>query len=243
VADRYIDHREVVEYGRHFLREVLKLIGVSAMVDIAALQQVVQAVVDAMEAALAVANRQQSGARTGRTGTSGATARALDVMRRFHYHLKTLPQGTAFDFEAFFASGKLDGIVRLKPADLLARVEYAVNGFAVPANAALPGAAEWRPAVMDARNALTAAIQGKQDASGNSKDASASISEIRDRFLHVYNNVAKRLVWAVLAEVGRLDDYRRYFLDLQVNEDGRRREDEPETPGTEPGAPTEPTAV
>jgi hypothetical protein len=250
VADRYIDNREVVEYGRHFLREVRKLSGLSAVVDIAALQQVVQAVVDAMEAALAVANRQQSGARTGRTGTSGATAHAIDVLRRFHYHLKTLPQGTAFDFEAFFAGGKLDGIVRLKPADLLARADYAVTGFSAAANAGLPGTGEWLPAVLDARNALDAAIQGKQDARGNSKDASLSLSEIRDRFLNVYNNVAKRAVWVVLAEVGRLDDYRRYFLDLQVNEDGRRPEAEPETPGVEPGTPdaepgtpTEPSAV
>jgi hypothetical protein len=250
VADRYIDNREVVEYGRHFLREVRRLIGVSAVVDIAALQQIVQAVVDAMEAALAVANRQQSGARAGRTGTSGATAHAIDLMRRFHYHLKTLPQGTAFDFEAFFAGGKLDGIVRLKPADLLARADYTVTGFSAPANAGLPGAGEWLPAILDARNGLAAAIQGKQDTRGDSKDASLSLSEIRDRFLNVYNNMAKRLVWSVLAEVGRMDDYRRYFLDLQVNEDGRRPGAEPETPDVEPGAsdaepaaPTEPTAA
>ena len=219
-----------------------------AAVDITVVQQLVQAVVDAMEAALAVANRQQSGARTGRTGTSTAMAHATDVLRRFYYQLKALPQGTSFDPEAFFAGGTLDGMVKLKPADLLARADYAVSGFTAPANAGLPGTDEWLPAILDARNALAAAIQGKQDARGDSKDASGSLSEIRERFLNVYNNVAKRLVWAVLAEAGRLDEYRRYFLDLQVNEEGRRPGAAPETPeaggpDAGPGAPDEPTAV
>lgn len=240
MADRYIDNREVVEYGRHFLREVIRLIGLSPLVDIALLQQLIQAVVDAMEAALAMANRQQSGARTGRTGTSEAVADTNDALRRFHYHLKTLPQGTAFDHEAFFAGATLGGMVKLKPADLLARVEYTLSGFLAPANAGLPGADEWLPVVQQARNALAAAIAGKQVASGDNKDAAGSVAEIRERFLNLYNNVAKRAVWAVLAEVGRLDDYRRYFLDLQVNEDGRRPVAEnPDAPVAEPGAPAD----
>ena len=68
MADKYIDYREVVEYGRHLIGELQKLIGLSTVVDIGVLQQLVQAVVDAMEGALAVANRQQSGARAGRGG-------------------------------------------------------------------------------------------------------------------------------------------------------------------------------
>jgi hypothetical protein len=237
VADRYIDNREVVEYGRHFLREVRKLIGLSAVVDIAALQQIVQAVVEAMEAALGVAQVQRSGARTGRAGTSGAAADTLDALRRFHYHLKTLSQGTAFDRDAFFGEMAIEQVARLKPADLLDRADHAVRGFSVPANAGLPGADEWLPAILDARNALAAAVEGKQESRGNDKDAVGSMSEIRGRFLHVYNNMAKRLVWAVLAEIGRPDEYSRYFLDLQVNEAGRRPGAEPETPGVEPGAP------
>lgn len=237
MADKYIDNREVVEYGRHLLRELRNLIGLSNLVDVALLQQLVQAVVDAMVAALATARLQQSGTRTGRTGTSEATADTVDALRRFHYHLKTLPQGTAFDHEAFFVGGTFGRIDRLKPADLLDRAEYTVSGFVAPANVGLPGAGEWLPVIMDARNTLAAAIEGKQDARGNDKDATGSVSEIRNRFLNLYNNVAKRLVWALLAEIGRLDDYRRYFLDLQVNEEGRRPGAEPETPGTEPGAP------
>lgn len=250
MADTYIDHREVVEYGRHFIREVARLIGLSELADITVLQQQVQAVVDAMEAALAAAQQQQSGARTGRSGASGARTHAVDVLRRFHYHLKTLPSGTVFDHEAFFAGSVLGRLDRLKPADLLARAEAVVRGFALPANAELPGAGEWLPVITGARDALAAAIAGKQDATGGNKDAVASLAEIRQRFLNVYNNVAKRMVWAVLAEIGRLDDYRRYFLDLQVNEGGRRPGAEPELPGdapeppvTEPETPPTPAAV
>jgi hypothetical protein len=250
VADRYIDNQEVVEYGRHLIGELQRLIGLSTVVDLAVLQQLVQAVVEAMEAALSVANHQHSGARSGRTGTSAAKAATVDRLQRFHYHLKTLPQGTAYDHEAFFAGGTLNGIVRLKPADVLARADYAISGFLAPANGALPGAAEWLPALINSRNALLQAIEGKRESRGNDKDAVGSVSEIRERFLNVYNNMAKRLVWAVLAEAGRLDEFRRYFLDLQVNEDGRRPDAEPEipdtgteNPGAEPGAPAEPAAV
>lgn len=233
MADKHIDNREIVEYGRYFLREVGRLLGLSPLVDIALLQQLVQAVVDAMEAALAVAQTQQSGTRSGRAGTAEAAADTVDALRRFHYHLKTLPRGTAFDLEAFFAGGTLGRIDRLKPADLLARVEYTLTGFATPANAGLAGAAQWLPVVQEARDALAAAIAAKQAARGNSKEAVGSVGEIRQRFLNLYNNVAKRLVWALLAEAGRLDDYRRYFLDLQVNEGGRGPI--AETPGDEPG--------
>lgn len=250
MADRYIDNREVVEYGRHFIREAARLIGLSALVDIALLQQIVQEVVDAMAAALAVAQEQQSGTRTGRAGTSGAQANTVDALRRFNYHLKTLPPGTPFDREAFFGRENMQAIAKLKPADLLARAEAVVRGFALPANAELPGAGEWLPVITGARDALAAAIAGKQDATGGNKDAVASLAEIRQRFLNVYNNVAKRMVWAVLAEIGRLDDYRRYFLDLQVNEGGRRPGAEPELPGdapeppvTEPETPPTPAAV
>lgn len=250
MADKYIDYREVVEYGRHLIAELQRLIGLSTVVDIGVLQQLVQAVVDAMEGALAVANRQQSGARAGRTGTAEAKAATVDTLQRFHFHLKTLPQGTACDHEAFFAGGMLNGLVRLKPADVLARADYAISGFSAPANAALPGAAEWLPALLDSRNALAEAIRSKREARGNDRDAVGSLAEIRERFLNVYNNMAKRLVWAVLAETGRLDEYRRYFLDLQVNEEGHRPIAEPEIPdtgtdipGAEPADPAEPAAV
>jgi hypothetical protein len=239
VADKYFENREMVEYGQHFLREARRLIGLSPLVDIALLLQLVQAVVDAMMAALATAQTQKSGTRTGRVGTSEAVADTVDVLRRFHYHLKTLPQDTVCDPEAFFAKGVAGRLDRLKPADLLSRTEYAVTGFSVPANAELPGAAEWQPAITTARDALAAAIAGKQEATSGNKDAVASVSEIRQSFLNLYNNVAKRLVWAALAEVGRLDDYRRYFLDLQVNEGGRGKY--PETPA-EPGDPSQPGA-
>lgn len=223
MADRYIDNREVVEYGRHFLREVTRLIGLSPLVDIAFLQQLVQACVDAMETALAAASQQQSRARVGRAGTAAAAAGTVESLRRFHYHLKALPREVQFDHEAFFVRAVMGRLDRLKPADLLARAERALAGFAAPANAGLPDAAEWQRIIETARDALAATIAGKQAATGGNRDATGSLEDIRLRFVDLYNNVAKRLVWALLAHTGRLDEYRRYFLDLQVNESGRGR--------------------
>jgi hypothetical protein len=236
VADSYIDNHEISEYGRYFLAMVVKLIGLSALVDIQALYRLVLAEVEAMEAALARASVQKSGVRTGRSSTSDASAELADWLRRFYYDLKTLPPGTVLDRAAFFPTGTLGNPERLKPSDLLARADEVLAGFSAPANAALPAAADWLAGITTARNALQEAIAGKRSATSDTTDAVDSLSAIRHRFLNVYNNVAKRLVHAVLAQHGRLDEYRRFFLDLQVNEDGSAASPEPGAPGA-PGAP------
>jgi hypothetical protein len=243
VADSYIDNGEVCEYGRHFWEEAAKLLGISTVVDIATLRQLVMAEVEAMEAALAQARTQQNGARLGRDGTAEAAGDLSDCLRRFFYHLKTVPAGAAVDREAFFPTGNLDKIERLKPADLLDRSAAVLVGFTSPRNAALPGAADWQASITGARTTLQEAISGKRGSRSDSKDAVSSMAAIRQRFLNVYNNMAKRLVHAVLAEIGRLDEYRRFFLDLQVNEDGSRIVEPalpPAQPGDKPG--TEPDA-
>jgi hypothetical protein len=241
VADRYIDNGEISEYGRYFWEEAARLLGLSTVVDIAVLRQLVLAQVEAMEAKLGQARAQQNGARIERSSTSEATVDLNDWLHRLFYHLKTVPADAAIDHEAFFPNGTLDRIERLKPADLLDRSAAVLVGFSSPRNATLPGAAEWQAGIAGARTALQEAISGKRGSRSDTKDAVSSMAETRQRFLNVYNNMAKRLVHAVLAEIGRLDEYRRFFLDLQVNEDGSRAEpaQPPAQPGDQPG--TEPT--
>jgi hypothetical protein len=45
-----------------------------------------------------------------------------------------------------------------------------------------------------------------------------ALMDARKRFVHVYNNVAKPLVRGVLGNVDRGDEFRHFFLDLQLNE-------------------------
>jgi hypothetical protein len=232
VADKHIDYQEVIEYGRYFDAASARLVNLSALVDIEALRRRVRLEVAAVEAELTRACTHQSDLRTGRGGTATAVAEVRSVIRRFHHYLGTLPGTIRLDREAFFRAGKRGKLDRLKPADLLARAGDVLRGFEVAANAALPGAAEWRAAIATAHDALAAWLDGKQDSRSDEARAVTALSAARERFLHVYNGMAKRLVYVVLADVGRLDEYRRYFLDMQVHE-GRSQRAEP--PGDEPG--------
>jgi hypothetical protein len=235
-----MDNREICEYGRYFAGEAVRLVGASPIADVEAVRQLVLAEVEAMEARLAQGIVQKSGLRTGRSSTLEASVDLADWLRRFFFDLKTLPAEVVIDRAAFFPTGTLGAPERLKPADLLARGDEVLAGFTAPANAALPGAAAWQAGITVARNVLEEAITGKRAATSDTASGVDTVAAIRHRFLNVYNNIAKRLIHAVLAHVGRLDEYRRYFLDLQVNEDrsGAIVEPEaPEAPADESGAP------
>lgn len=227
MADRYIDYWEVSEYGHYCAQAVRTLVGASPLVDMEALVRRILAAVEAVEAEVQRAGLHGSSFRLGRGDSGQATKRLRDLLRRFHHHLQTLPP-EEIDLEAFFPGGKLDGVHRLKPADLLSRAEQVLHGFLVPANVDLPGVSTWQPVLQEARDALDAAIHGKQRAQYDSIVATKGMMAARERFLDLYNGVAKPLVRGVLRDLGRANEYRRFFRDLQVNE-GRR-----------PAAPDEP---
>ena len=221
MGDPYIDYKEVSEYGRYLEARLEQLVGLSRLVDVPELRQRVLAAVEGVEAELKAIRLQQSSVRSGRASTSVAAEEMTGTLRRFHHHIETQPPGTSMDRAAFFpreTSGKLS---RLKPADLLARADEVMDGFAVPVNAAMPDAAKWMGEITVKRLALADSLGGKHGARHGRSLATSALSAARERFLHVYNVVAKRLVYVLLADLGRLDEYRQFFLDLQVNEGGR----------------------
>jgi hypothetical protein len=238
VADRYIDYREVSEYGRFFWVRSAQLVGASPLVDIEVVRQRVLAEVEFVEGAHGSTRTQRSDFRIGQDDVGEAAPELADVLRRFFHHLKALPGTVAVDRKAFFPTGKLGKLHLLKPADVLARGDEVLHGFTVPANAALVGAADWQGEVTTARTTLADALAGKHQARGGASSSVGSLAAARERFLHVYNVLAKRLVHVVLADLGRMGEYRSFFLDLQVNEDGRPAPQAPvtpETPGSQPG--------
>ena len=80
-----------------------------------------------------LAGISRSGVRGGLSTTTELAAAQRDVIERFYYHLRSLPKGTALDFEAFFPKGNLGNLSQLKPADL------AAHGAAVLRGASLRG--------------------------------------------------------------------------------------------------------
>ena len=237
MADMHIDSFEVSEYTQYFVEQASTLVGASPMVNV---ELVIARVVEArdnVEDALVGAGMQRSTLRTVRIDIKAASDRMVDNIRRFHRYVQSLPSSTPMDAVAFFPAG-YSGAQR-KAADLLAQGKQVLAGFEVPANIAFPGAPEWRASFTEARDALQQALSQRGSASRVSLNATSTLQQARLAFLAVYNGIAKRLVRVILQEVGREDEFPRFFLDLQVNEGGSRKPGAPETPAL-PGTPEKP---
>lgn len=232
MPDRYIDIYEVSEYGRYFLDRTAPLEDASPLVDMRLLRQRVLAVVEEAERQAGTIVVKRSTVRGGRGSIGVAAARVASDVRRFRHHLQAQPPEAGIDPEAFFPGGYITP-THHKPADLLAQGKGVLAGFEAPANIGLPSAAEWKATFTVACEALAGALASKHGASHVATEGTAEQAEARRQFLAVYNGMAKRLVRVVLQDVGRLQDYRLFFLDLQVNERG------PAAPGT-PAAPEAP---
>jgi hypothetical protein len=231
MADNYIDYFEVSEYGRYFIRESEKLVGVSPMVDISAVRERVDAAVQVVENELKKASVQRNDLRDDREGSTGAAAELQDTIERFYYYLRSLPKTHKFNFEAFFPGRNMGALARLKPADLGAKADVVLHGFDSASNADLPGATDWKNELAAARATLSAAIASKGGAAGGAVSATAGLQAAREDFLRIYNRVTKRIVRALLIDLGRESEYRRFFLDLQVSEGGTRSTaGEPDSP-------------
>jgi hypothetical protein len=221
MADRYIDYFEVGEYGDHFVSEIVKLDGLSTIVNVQALRDKVQSAVAKVDAELAKAGITRSGVRTGRDTTTAAVAAAKDLIERFYYHLLAQPKSAGIDVEAFYPGKNLGSISELKPADLGGKLAGVLRGFDAPANVAAAGAlGSWQADLTAAIQALAAAEKGKGGARGDAINATADLAAAREDFLRVYNKVAKKAVQALLAVAARVGEYELFFKDLQVNEDG-----------------------
>jgi hypothetical protein len=221
MGDRYIDAREASEYGRYTWARLEVLTGQSRLVAVPELRQILLEAVEGVESEHRTTRTQQSSVRTGRVSTSEAKEDMRDVLRRFHYHTETLPAEIPIDRAAFFPTPGSGNLSKLKAADLLARADEVLHGFTVPRNAELPDAGRWTADITLRRYTLADSLGGKHVATHGNSLATSALQTARERFLHVYNLMTKRLVYVVLAELGRQDEYRQFFLDLQVNE-GRR---------------------
>jgi hypothetical protein len=240
-VDRYIDYREVSQYGRYFVDRAVELVGASPLVDVEALRQMVLAAVVAVEAGMHGTDTQQSSLRTERGGTDLSAEALADLLRRYYLYLQSLPPQVSFDLAAFFPAGKIKPVSSLKAEDLLSRADDVLRGFAMPANALLPGTATWQPQIVVARANLAGAVGSKLGAAHGASGATESLVQARERFLRVYLKVARPLIRGLLAELGREHELRRFFRDMQVQESrapGQPRDEPGDLPsdGTDEGA-------
>lgn len=219
MPDRHIDYREASEYGMYFVRRLRTLrTAAGSLVDVVTVEQMVLGAVRDVEAELGTSNTTRSELRGDRLDTEQQSEAVCVIIRRFFHHLHSLPDNIVFDLNAFFPSGSFGDLTKLKPADLLAHCDQVLRGFDAPKNQSLPNASSWRADVLAARDALDSAIGSKGSSNSGKRRASRSLIQARKRFLHVYNHVAKPLTRGLLNHLGRGDEFRSFFLDLQVNE-------------------------
>lgn len=235
MADRYIDYWEVGEYGGHFVAHARTLIGASPLVDVELLCSMVTSAIGKLESELETLGIKRSSLRSGRDDTAVTTEAARRHIRRFFMHVGSLDDTANLDIEAFFPGYKLGDIATLKPADLKARMDEILRGFAIPANSKLPQRELWQQMLTGARDALNDALSSKGTASRLTRQGSAGLRQAREEFLHVYTGVAKPLIRGLLSALGREHELKLFFLDLQINETSR--------PAAQPPADTSQPAI
>lgn len=239
MPDRHIDYDEVSEYGRHFLDALPSLAGKSNLVDLAKLDSLISSAMQNVESELQKTTGDRSSLRGQRSDTSESTNTLRDVLTRFYYFLKSLPDQTAqntFDFEAFFPGKTMGELGHMKPADLESKAADVLRGFETNTNKSLAALAPWKTEIDTARQTLSNALAGKGNATGKSFVATAALVQARKDFLHAYNKIAKPILRGLLASLNRENEWPLFFKDLQVNEDSK-----PATnPNTPPQAPNTP---
>jgi hypothetical protein len=233
MADRYIDYDEVSEYGRHAATEIKKLEGLSDIVNVALLVSRVLGAVENVETELKKARSERSDLRAERGSTADAEEGVRDIVGRFYYHLRSLPKSVDFDFDAFYQGKNLGDLASLKPADLRAKAASVLHGFDTAKNKSVAGFASWKQDITTAHQAIDDTLTGKGGAQNRAFVATASLVAAREKFLQIYNGVAKPIVRGLLNDLGRGEEYRLFFRDLTVNEGAKSKNGEPDA-----GAPT-----
>lgn len=239
MADEYIDYWEVGEYGGQCVSALGSLGSDATLLNVSALQTQVQSAVSAVNTQMELAGMKRSDLRGHRQTVEEAAVEGRSVIEKFHWWLGSQDDDAPMDREAFFPGMKLGTLAALKPADVRARLEDMVRGFAVPKNAAMPERAARLLKVTTARDAMDAAIAGKGGSSAQKLQSTAGLVAAREAFLVVYNKVAKPMVRGQLVALGREAEMKNFFPDLAVNEGSRKAATSGEPQPTVP-QPTEP---
>lgn len=218
MADDYIDYLECVEYGEHFTSTVTDLSGLSNLVDITALVAYVETAMGGVVTELDKQGVNRSGLRVDRREVEAKTTTARKTVQKFYNYLGSLDDDAGVDIEAFFEGGNLGALAALKPADVAQRVGEVIRGFS--SNSSVPQGDKWKTRLETAQSELVSALGGKGSSAGTTIQGTAALVDARQQFLTAYNGVAKKLIGGVLTSLGRKDDLRLYFKDLQVNESG-----------------------
>lgn len=226
MADRYIDAYEVLEYGNHTVRMLRPLVGLSPVVDIAVLIRMLEEYIAGVNRQMERMGMVRTDLRFIRATTEEVVANVIEQIEQFDAYIRSLGKGSGVDAQMFFPGrGRKAALRRRKPADLLGAADDVLRGLSSPRAAAMPQLDVWTSRITEARNALATVVGDKGLARDSSARGTAGLEGARRDFLAQYK-ITKLLVRAVLASAGREDEYRSFFLDLQVNEGPRPSKDE-----------------
>jgi hypothetical protein len=214
VADDYFDANEVSEYGEYTYNEAAKLEGLSEIFVISKLRVKLRGALDDFKKERIKSAGSLDGVRK---DAKVATDEARDVLTRFFSHLGSFKAGV-IDKAAFFIGGKLGDIQKLKPAAVQTKLETVLLGFEAKGNNSFKDRDEWLKELTLTLKTLKLSLDTKEDKRTDATRSTAEKSKAYEQFLMVYTQITKPAVAGILAELNRSQEYRLFFLDLQVNE-------------------------
>lgn len=217
MADDYIDDQEVSEYGEFFYEESAKLEGLSPIFNMKELRAVIRDGIDKFQAERKKLTEGKSELSSSQKDTKTAAEEARDVLTRFYSFLGSFKKGT-IDLSAFFPKGKLGELAPMKPADLKTKLETVALGFEAEKNKSFSQRDQWRKEIGDALFTLEGALDKKEGKRTDSQRDTNAKTVAYENFLTLYNGVAKHTVQGLLHLLGRVDEYKLFFKDLQVLE-------------------------
>jgi hypothetical protein len=212
MADTYFDVQEVSEYGEYFYNESQKLEGLSEIFVIRELRTILRTALDAFYHERGAAAGSLDGVRK---EAKLATEESREVLGRFFSFLNSLKAGSV-DKDAFFKSGKLGDLSRVKPAEVQTRLETVLLGF--EANQQFKDRDDWKKELTTSLSTLKLSLDTKHSKRADTARSTALKSVAYAHFLVVYNQVAKSAVAGLLAQLSRASEYPLFFKDLQVKE-------------------------
>lgn len=231
MADTHIDYNEVIEYGEHSIRELKKLAGLSQLVNVEFLIDLLKEVLIRFQEKRMQTTITQSRLRADRVDTEAAAAKMRDRITRFYSYLNSLdPEEVSFDLQAFFPGGNLGQLAALKPADVLAKADEVLRGFQAEENQSFPDRDNRLAKLLEAREALALALGEKEGKRGDAILDTSALNAAYEEFISLYSGTAKPVIRGLLNLLKRSDQLRLFFKDLQVNEGASAGQSEPQPP-------------
>lgn len=216
MSDNYIDNSEIPIYTDYSIGRIQKkILGLVPELD-PALTFMLTTLGNDKNAVVAIKNNSQQSTASHHISASERKLKlseGMDMLKRFHSHLKSHKAGTLDRRQYFPPSGTLESVNR-KPSTVILSLKR-IHDLLSAADCPVEQAAVWSARIKEAHDSLDAFTAQARHALDEKSDSSPELEEARAKWHRTYLNT-KRLVEVVLRQAGEAIELERYFYDLRV---------------------------